>query len=175
MVDQSPRLRTDRAWALGIYGDWTPERNAAFVAALEADFPETVLRLIAHGHNRKAREVYETNSPDTKRLRTYLAALNPEPLIAAWNSLIDADYRAVLPSITVPALLVYGSESNYYGAATAHYVEQAIPGATLLVYEGADHSPHICQPRRFADDLKRFAGDAPPSSVGLPGRGTAAI
>jgi len=175
VVDQSPRLRTDRAWALGIYGDWTPERNAAFVAALEADFPETVLRLIAHGHNRKAREVYETNSPDTKRLRTYLAALNPEPLIAAWNSLIDADYRAVLPSITVPALLVYGSESNYYGAATAHYVEQAIPGATLLVYEGADHSPHICQPRRFADDLKRFAGDAPPSSVGLPGRGTAAI
>lgn len=158
VIDQSPRLLTDATWELGIYGDWSFERNAAFVAALEDDFVETVMRLIAFGHNLQARESYENDGLGTRRLRAYLATLDPAPLIATWNSLITADYREVLPAIAVPALLVYGSQSNYYSAATAHYVARSIPRATLLFYEGADHSPHICQPRRFVADLMRFAG-----------------
>jgi len=166
VIDQSPRLLTDASWTLGIYGDWSVERDAAFVAALETDFVETVLRLIAFGHNRLARESYETDGLGTKRLRAYLATLDPAPLITTWKSLIAADYRMILPTITVPALLVYGSESNYYGVATGQYVQRSIPQATLVVYEGADHSPHICQPRRFVADLNRFAAETQDPRVG---------
>lgn len=173
VIDQSPRLLTDATWNLGIYGDWPLERDAAFEAGLETDFVETVVRLIAHGKNRQARESYETNGLGMKRLRTYLATLDPKPLMAIWKSLIEADYRMVLPKITVPALLVYGSESNYYGVATGQYVERSMPEATLLVYEGADHSPHVCQPRRFIADLKRFAGNFHEPCVGSSG--TAAV
>jgi pimeloyl-ACP methyl ester carboxylesterase len=158
---------------LGIYGDWPRERDAEFVGALETDFVETVLRLIAFGHNRQARESYEADGPGTKRLRAYLATLDPVPLVATWKSLIEADYRPVLPTVTVPALLVYGSESNYYGIATALYVERTMPKATLVIYEGADHSPHVCQPRRFIADLKRFAGIGYDSAAGSTG--TAAV
>jgi pimeloyl-ACP methyl ester carboxylesterase len=173
IIDQSPRLLTDATWTMGIYGDWPRERDAAFVAALETDFVETVLRLIAFGHNRQARESYESDGPGTKRLRAYLARLDPKPLVATWKSLIEADYRPVLPKINVPALLVYGSESNYYGVATARYVERSMPKATLVIYEGADHSPHVCQPRRFIADLKGFAGIVHDPSAGSTG--TAAV
>ena len=164
IVDQSPRLITDDRWTLGIYGDWPAERDRAFVADLETDFVETVIRLIAFGKNRRARERYESGSSGVQRLRNYFVGLDPQPLIAIWKSLAAADYRPVLPSIDVPALLVYGTESNYYGVETGEYVERNIPCARLIVYDGADHSPHIARPQRFVIDLLRFTtddGDAP--------------
>jgi non-heme chloroperoxidase len=59
----------------------------------------------------------------------------------------------------VPALLVYVSESNFYPPATGPWVRDAVPFAELLVYEGADHSPHVAQPDRFAADLAQFASE----------------
>jgi pimeloyl-ACP methyl ester carboxylesterase len=44
------------------------------------------------------------------------------------------------------ALLVYGSESNFYPQPTGTYVRDSTPSAELLVYEGADHSPHLAEP-----------------------------
>ncbi len=173
VIDQSPRLRTDEGWTLGIYGDWTDERDAAFVASLETDFAETVMKLIAHGHNRQARRSYETDGPGMRRLRAYLSTLDPGPLTTLWKSLTAADLRTVLPRITVPALLIYGSQSNYYGVATGQYVQRAIPRSELIVYEGADHSPHICQPRRFVADLQRFAGE--PCEADAASADTAAV
>jgi pimeloyl-ACP methyl ester carboxylesterase len=173
VIDQSPRLRTDANWRLGIYGDWTAERDAAFVAGLGTDFVETVMRLIAHGHNRRARLSYEAGGAGMRRLRAYLSTLDPAPLTTIWKSLTAADYRPVLPHLDIPALLVYGSESNYYGVSTGQYVARSMPRAELIVYEGADHSPHICQPRRFVADLKRFAGRSHEACAASPG--TAAI
>jgi pimeloyl-ACP methyl ester carboxylesterase len=157
IVDQSPCVVTDDRWSLGIYGDWPAKRDAAFVAGLEANFVETVIGLISFGKNRRARERYETGSSSVQRLRNYLQGLDPRPLVAIWKSLAAADYRPVLPSIDVPALLVYGNESNYYGIETGEYVRRNIPHARLVVYEGADHSPHIARPQRFVADLLRFA------------------
>ncbi len=160
VVDQSPCVVTGDQWTLGIYGDWPAERDATFVANLEADFVETVIGLISFGNNRRARERYETGSSSVQRLRNYLQGLDPQPLIAIWKSLAAADYRPVLPSIDVPALLIYGSESNYYGVETGEYVRRNIPRARLVVYEDADHSPHIARPQRFVADLLRFATEA---------------
>lgn len=164
VIDQSPRLLTDDEWHYGIYYDWSPERNAAFVEGLRSDFVETVVRLIAFGRNRRALERYQAKSDSIRRLRAYLAMLDPEPLIAIWESLIAADYRPVLPRITVPQLLIYGSESNYYGPETGAYVARASHGAELIVYEGADHSPHLADPSRFVGDLIRFAARSRPRS-----------
>ena len=80
----------------------------------------------------------------------------PDPLIACWQSLVEADYRDVLSSIDVPALLIYGGESNFYHTDTAHYVASQIPKALLKVYEGTDHSPHQWQRDQFVEDLITF-------------------
>lgn len=161
IIDQSPRLVTDADWSLGIYGGWTAARDAAFVDGLRSDFVETVLRLIAHGKNARARARYDAQDESMARLRAFLAVIEHEPLTEIWQSLAEADYRPVLPRIDVPTLLVYGSESNYYGVAVGRYVARRIPNAKLVVYEGADHSPHIAEPDRFADDVRTFAVPQP--------------
>lgn len=157
IIDQSPRLVTDAHWRLGIYGDWPPDRDAAFVQGMRTDFVETVMRLIAFGLNSAARRRYEEDRPSQARLRTYFGMLDAAPLIEVWTTLTAADFRPVLPTITVPALLVYGTQSNFYPPATGHWVRDATPGAELKIYEGADHSPHVSFPDRFAADLVAFA------------------
>ncbi|MBK8176188.1 MAG: alpha/beta hydrolase [Rhodospirillales bacterium] len=160
IIDQSPRLRSDPRWPFGIYGDWTPERDAAFIAALKRDFAETVIELVSLGLNERARQRFEAGHPSIERLRTYFTMLNAVPLIEVWPSLSNVDFRSVLPTITVPALLVYGNESNFYPQGTGPWVREAIPLAKLLVYERADHSPHVGQPDRFVADLVDFIDSA---------------
>lgn len=157
VIDQSPRLITDGNWRLGIYGDWSAARDQAFVATMRADFVTAVIELVSFSLNQRARRRYLEHHPGIDRVRTYLAMLDRGPLIEVWTTLSRADFRPVLPTITVPALLVYGAESNFYPPSTGPWVRDAISGAELLVYEGADHSPHVAQPDRFAADLAGFA------------------
>jgi pimeloyl-ACP methyl ester carboxylesterase len=158
ILDQSPKLLTGDGWRLGIYGDWTADRNAAFIAGLERDFAGTVLRLVGEGLNARARARHAAGDVSLTRLGAYLRSLDPAPLIACWRSLSDGDWRPVLPQITCPALLIYGADSNYYLPATGEYVRDAVPGSRLVVYAGADHAPHVCFPLRFCDDVEAFAG-----------------
>lgn len=160
LIDQSPRLLTDKSWRLGIYGDWDAERNRAFMDGLRADFAEAVLRLVAEGHNEKARSQYAANTGGVQRLRAALRSRDPEPHITCWRSLGEADYRPILSRITLPTVLVYGGASNYYGLETARHVAAGIKDSRLDVFEGADHSPHLADRERFASLLARFVGDA---------------
>lgn len=157
LIDQSPRIVTDQDWPLGVYGDFPAARNQAFLDGLAADFPETVLRLVAFGRNQRARQLYERNSSGMQRLRERLARLDPAPLISIWRSLGDADFRPVLPRISVPTLLVYATASNYYGPPVADYVHRHIQGSILRLYEDADHSPHLGRRDRFVADLRQWA------------------
>ena len=161
LIDQSPKLVTGGEWRLGIYGDWSRSRDLAFVAGLRADFAETVLRLIADGHNEPARQAYRQDGKGIQRLREMLRGRDPEPHIVCWQSLTAADYRPLLPALRLPVMLVYGGASNYYGPETARYVASRIPGAALHVFDGADHSPHLADRDRFLALLRGFiAGDA---------------
>jgi non-heme chloroperoxidase len=125
-IDQSPKLLTDAEWLNGIYGDFDRERSAAFLNHLESDFAESVLLLGAMGLNERAREKY-TGIARPRKARQWLKEQDPAPLIACWESLTEADYRATLDRIDIPALLVYGGASNYYRSETAHYVRTESP------------------------------------------------
>ena len=160
-IDQSPRLVTGEGWQGGIYGDFGPERSAAFMAELQHDFAEAVLHLVASGHNPRARDAYLENARGIQSARERLRALDPQPLIDCWASLTAADYRDVLAGITIPALLVYGGASNFYSAGTAQYVRDSIPNAVLHTYPDVDHAPHLWERERFVRDVLDFvAGGA---------------
>ncbi|MCB1750248.1 MAG: alpha/beta hydrolase [Gammaproteobacteria bacterium] len=156
-VDQSPKLITDQDWNHGIYGDFTEERNRSFIDLMQRDFVEAVLRLVAEGNNPRAREEYASNGPGFQRIRESIQTLDPAPLISVWKSLCLADYRDVLPEISVPTLLIHGDESHFYSVELGRYVRDRIPHAQLHVYEGTDHSPHLWQRERFLADLRRLA------------------
>jgi pimeloyl-ACP methyl ester carboxylesterase len=153
IIDQSPKLVTDATWTHGIYGNFDAVHSLQLINNLESDFAESVLRLIANGRNTRARESYERNSSGWQQVRQNLLGLDSPPLVAIWKSLIAADYRDVLASISVPTLLVWGAESNFYTEATAQYLLARIRSASLSCYENADHCPHFKDPQRFADEL----------------------
>ncbi|MBN8451901.1 alpha/beta hydrolase [Accumulibacter sp.] len=155
-LDQSPKLLTDAEWLNGIYGDFDRDRSATFLKHLESDFAESVLLLGAMGLNERAREKYHAGSRGLAKARQWLKEQDPAPLIACWESLTEADYRATLDRIDIPALLVYGGSSNYYRSETAHYVKSRIANAVLHVYEDTDHSPHQWERERFVRDLREF-------------------
>ena len=165
VVDQSPKLITEEDWPHGIYGAFPIERNRNFIARCEADFAETVLRLVGEGNNRNAREEYAEDSSRIQRIRAYLQKLDAEPLIQIWRSLALQDYRDLLPEIRVPTLLIHGDESHFYSVEVAEYLHQRIPNAILHVYEGTDHSPHLWQRERFLQDLRLFAQHTTGSSI----------
>lgn len=155
-IDQSPKLVTDAGWPHGIYGDFDAERAARFSAELHDDFAESVLRLGALGLNQRAREKYLENAKGWQKARDALRNLTPAPLVACWQSLSAADYRDVLEKIEIPALLIYGEQSNFYHSSTAYHVRDCIPNAILHIYDGTDHSPHQWQRERFTQDLLNF-------------------
>jgi pimeloyl-ACP methyl ester carboxylesterase len=156
ILDQSPKLVTDATWANGIYGDFDAARSQRLLADLESDFAEAVLRLSAYGLNAKSRETYERDSRGWQRSRQDLRKLAPDPLIAIWKSLVEADFRDVLGQIDVPTLMVWGAESNFYTLETAEFLLARIRSAKLHVYQGADHSPQLQQAGRFAEELSAF-------------------
>ncbi|MBR0567092.1 alpha/beta hydrolase [Azoarcus sp. L1K30] len=158
ILDQSPRLLTDENWKLGVYGDFDAKRNEAFMTELREDFAEGVLRLVANGHNQAARQAYEANTAGIQTMRQRLQRLSPGALIACWDSLTAADYRPVLAKMNIPALLIYGGESNFYSTETAAYVAGHLPDARLRIYKGVDHAPHLWRREAFVADLLAFAG-----------------
>jgi len=103
IIDQSPKLVTDADWPLGIYGDFPEARNQAFLAGLTVDFGNTVLKLLADGHNPRARSQIETNSPGIRRLRERLDRLAQAPLITCWRSLAAADFGRFCQRSRCPA------------------------------------------------------------------------
>lgn len=155
-IDQSPKLITDPSWSHGIYGDFDEHRAVQLMDSLKNDFAEGVLKLTAFGLNKRATEKYQAGASGWERSRQTLRTLNPVPLIECWASLTQADYRDVLARIDIPSMLIYGSESNFYGVDTAHYIASQIPEAILHIYEGTDHSPHQWQRERFSRELLNF-------------------
>jgi pimeloyl-ACP methyl ester carboxylesterase len=149
-------LLTDETWPHGIYGNFDTQKSEELATWLEEDFPEAVLKLTAFGLNQRARQKYLDDASGWERSRVTLKAQDPAPLIACWHSLTAADYRDVLGKIDIPAMLIYGGESNFYRVETAHHVANQIPDAILHIYEGTDHSPHQWYRERFAKDLMQF-------------------
>lgn len=63
------------------------------------------------------------------------------------------DYTAVLADITVPTLVVVGSDDEYTPVADAAYLHDRIPGSTLVVVDGAAHMPNLERPAEFGAAL----------------------
>jgi non-heme chloroperoxidase len=58
--------------------------------------------------------------------------------------------------ITAPTLLLWGDQDALVPRSEQHALLSAMPGARLVVYEGAGHSPNWEQPERVAHDIDGF-------------------
>ena len=70
---------------------------------------------------------------------------------------LGEDWRAALPRVQAPALLVYGENDEDVPLAVAHAAMEALPeGARLVVMPGAGHFPFLDDSDAFVDALTGF-------------------
>ncbi len=77
------------------------------------------------------------------------------------------DVRPILPTITVPTLVIHARDDHGAPVQMGRYLADHIPGARLLEVEGADHAPWINDPDRILTEIEEFltgSHAAPPQS-----------
>lgn len=157
IVDQSPKLVTDESWNLGIYGNYTKERNEEFIRYFTKDVGEGVILLNANGLNEEYKKLFAKHPEFLyKRKRQF----NPEEnkgLVSIWKTLTETDFRPAIPKIDIPTLLLYGAKSQYYLKETGEYMQKNLKVKTKLVYfKKGDHSPFVQHPQEFCEEIKNF-------------------
>ena len=67
----------------------------------------------------------------------------PGDAIAYIRSHSRDDVRTVLPTLSVPTLVVHRRDDKYRPIALGHYLAERIPGARMVELEGEDHLPYL--------------------------------
>lgn len=82
---------------------------------------------------------------------------SPEGAAAALRGRAERpDYLAMLPTVSVPVLVVVGSEDEYTPVSDAKAMCERLPDATLVVLDGAGHMPNLERATGFNDALTGF-------------------
>lgn len=133
----------------------------------------TGLRLAAY-------ERAAAGAPDTEAMRAWIPGLvsagaseevreevlemaadyDPRVLGALARSFAATDLRAMLPTIAVPTLLLYGSADTRSPRYVADDLHRAIPGSRLVVLDGPGHVCNIEAADRFNAELRAFLREA---------------
>jgi pimeloyl-ACP methyl ester carboxylesterase len=94
----------------------------------------------------------------TDATRRQLVDLPLPVLLATFDTNAAADLRADLAGIDVPTLVIQGdADKNNPLELTGRRVAELIPGATLVVLDGAGHGLYRSEARRYTSEIVRFA------------------
>jgi pimeloyl-ACP methyl ester carboxylesterase len=83
---------------------------------------------------------------------------HPAGTRTALLAMAGTDYRAVLPTIAVPTLLLYGDKDVRSPIQVAEELHRQIPGSTLVVLPGAPHLANMETPDLFNAAVRDFLG-----------------
>lgn len=85
---------------------------------------------------------------------------------ASFESAFRTDVRAVLPTVSVPTLVIHARGDATIPVQCSRYLSDHIPGARWLEVEGVDHAPWYSEPDRILAEVAQLltgshAGSAP--------------
>jgi pimeloyl-ACP methyl ester carboxylesterase len=151
--------------------------------ALATAYPEVVKRLVivASPIVRLPLEGNERRGSGAYRMVRRVASVMPGPLrerILTWGRnrygsadyraagplrptlvrVVNEDWRAALPAVQSPVLLIWGSEDTEVPLRVAEEAMAELPKAELRVIEGAGHFPFLDKPEVFAEAVAGFLG-----------------
>jgi pimeloyl-ACP methyl ester carboxylesterase len=91
-----------------------------------------------------------------QRMRASIEALHIAAYKQALHAIISTDFRAVLPHINVPTLVIVGDEDVVTPPADSEFLTRNISGAKLVSIPGAGHLTNIETPEAFNAALEAF-------------------
>jgi pimeloyl-ACP methyl ester carboxylesterase len=141
LVDQTPKMLNEGDWQLGFYGlTWDN------VEPWLRDFPDGLVPF--------------HRVPDAELLATL--ADGPEFSVDDTRALLRdhtlADWRDVLPRVTVPLTSMAGRHSPCWPWESARWMAAAAPVGELVVFDDSGHVPMVEEPEAFNEALRRAAG-----------------
>jgi pimeloyl-ACP methyl ester carboxylesterase len=77
----------------------------------------------------------------------------------AWHALVTMDLRAALPSVTAPALLIWGDQDTLALKEDQDALLASLPDSRLTVHAGAGHAVHWEEPERVAAEINEFIAE----------------
>jgi pimeloyl-ACP methyl ester carboxylesterase len=89
-------------------------------------------------------------------VRTMMLDVRPAGVLSMVTAFANADLRAVLPTIAVPTLLIYGAEDVRAPRGVAEALHAAIPGSRLILVPAAGHDVNLEAPREYDDAVRAF-------------------
>ncbi len=100
-------------------------------------------------------------SPDSLPWQTMLLRCDVMGYVGTCKALATADLSARVPSLSLPVLVLAGSEDQATPPELVAQTAAMIPGARLETLIGSGHLPAIDAPSRTADMIKTFATGLP--------------
>jgi pimeloyl-ACP methyl ester carboxylesterase len=162
------RLHPERAAALILadtYAGWKGSLPAEAVekrlarCLAESELPKAAfvarwvpVEFFTDAAGQKAREV----------MAAVVADFHPHGFRLMARALAETDTSAVLPTIAVPTLLLWGDADVRSPMTVAGQFRDAIPGAQLAIIAGAAHVSNLEQPDEFNAHVRRFCSSTLP-------------
>ncbi|MDT5203887.1 MAG: hypothetical protein QOD34_523 [Mycobacterium sp.] len=75
---------------------------------------------------------------------------------ASFEAAFLTDVRSILPTLTVPTLVIHAREDNAVPVQGGRYLADHIPGARYLEVEGVDHAPFLTEPDKILAGIEEF-------------------
>jgi pimeloyl-ACP methyl ester carboxylesterase len=75
--------------------------------------------------------------------------------------IVNEDFRAELPRVAAPTLLIWGDHDEETPIADARIIERLIPDVGLVVFEGCGHFAYAEELQRFGHIVRTFLGGPP--------------
>lgn len=150
--DMTVKITNEADWRLGIRNGFDAAQSVAAVAAMRDDWA-------GYSQNAMPRLFARSYTPDTELgewISAEIARNDGRAMAALWQSMAEQDYRALLPQLTLPVLILHGGESQLYEPAVSQWMAANILGARRCCFDNAGHSPHLEVPAAYNRALTDF-------------------
>jgi non-heme chloroperoxidase len=84
-------------------------------------------------------------------------ALPAEPALHLHLEYLDQDWRDLLPTITVPTLVVFGKQDRFFPWQAGAYIADHVAQGRLVTFEQSAHCPFYEEAERFNQEVLEFA------------------
>jgi pimeloyl-[acyl-carrier protein] methyl ester esterase len=152
LLSGTPRFTQGAGWPHGL-----PPRSVDGLAAKVRRRGDKALSEFFHGMFAEGELPEDARAALEAEVRGGAPAPCQEALLAGLAVLAEADTRERLGAVSVPTLLVHGAADATCLPAAAEHMARAIPGASLELWPGLGHAPHLSRPAEVAARLVRFA------------------
>jgi len=149
-VDQSPNFHTDDEWEHGLLGTFSGEAATELATNLEYDRPSAGKPFV---------QAMFADTIDDDLVDEMYAETTKTPTSVTIDIFLDMSYgdlRPVVSEVDVPALLIYGEQSDIFPTDVGAWLEAEMPDATHLRFEESGHCPFWEEAERFNEELAQF-------------------